>query len=275
MRQMGRHPGSGDMHTIESAREALLALQVQMENAMQAAQVVELHRSSTISSDERVDHWDDLFEEPVPDSSGSTPVATQQVSLNVSVSPVESLHIEDHLIPLPSNGNVGPDYDELERSHRLCHAAQHLNRIRDLIAEKSFQYSHVIRVSPRKHVNTQSRAAVKRLNLQISLQCRLYTRCRSRLIQLGADPATLAPFQNLTPADVKASTAIVNPNEPGSTRLKLSWIWQTAAGQRQGLALGSTAGAGSRGTASRDAGSNIPAPGDEDANVVECKLFKH
>ncbi|KAF8801024.1 hypothetical protein BYT27DRAFT_7116196, partial [Phlegmacium glaucopus] len=40
----------------------------------------------------------------------------------------------------------------------------------------------------------------------------------------------------LQPEDIRASTAIVNPNEPGSTQLKLSWIWQTAGGHRLGLA---------------------------------------
>ena len=39
-------------------------------------------------------------------------------------------------------------------------------------------------------------------------------------------------FKVLTVNDIKASTAIVNPNEPGSTQLKLSWIWQSASGHR-------------------------------------------
>jgi hypothetical protein len=136
------------------------------------------------------------------------------------------------------------------------HAETHLNRIRDLIAEKSFQYSHVIRVSPRKGVNTHSRAAVKKLNLQISIHCRFYTQCWSRLETLGADPATLQQFRKLTTDDVKASTAIVNPNEPGSTQLKLSWIWQTAGGHRWGLT----------------SGTNTSTPAD-DINVLECKFI--
>ncbi|KAF8797508.1 hypothetical protein BYT27DRAFT_7125484, partial [Phlegmacium glaucopus] len=151
--------------------------------------------------------------------------------------------VEDQAIPLPSNGNVGPVYRELELSHCISHADHHLNRIRDLIAEKSFQFSHVIRVSPRKGVNTHSRAAVKKLNLKISVHCRLYTQCRARLIKLGADAVTVSRFNILTADDVKASTAIVNPNEPGSTRLTLSWIWQTAGGHRWGLASGRTPGA--------------------------------
>ena len=40
--------------------------------------------------------------------------------------------------------------------------------------------------------------------------------------------------------DVKASTAIVNPNEPGSTWLKLSWIWQTAGSHHWELLMGQT-----------------------------------
>ncbi|KAF8814634.1 hypothetical protein BYT27DRAFT_7249673 [Phlegmacium glaucopus] len=113
-------------------------------------------------------------------------------------------------------------------------------------AIECFQYSHVIRVSPRKGVNTHSRAAVKKLNLKILVHCRMYTQCRACLLRLGADPAVLSCFRILTPDDVKTSTAIMNPNKPGSTQLTLSWIWQTAGGHRWGLATGNhlSAGAG-------------------------------
>ena len=63
------------------------------------------------------------------------------------------------------------------------------------------------------------------------------------------------------PEDVKASTAIVNPNEPGSTCLKLSWIWQTASGHHLGLSMGQTNYPG----ASLDTGIN------SGPNVFECK----
>ena len=110
--------------------------------------------------------WDDVMNEPVPadpnpllDSVPDTPAS------------IDTPQIEDQLIPLPSNGNIGPAYAELEISHRITHADHHLNRIWVLIAEKSFQYSHVIRVAPRKSVNTRSRAEVKKLNLQIAIHC--------------------------------------------------------------------------------------------------------
>ena len=45
--------------------------------------------------------------------------------------------------------------------------------------------------------------------------------------RLTADEETMTEFRVLTPHDVKASSAVVDPNSPGSTSLSLSWIWQT------------------------------------------------
>ena len=51
------------------------------------------------------------------------------------------------------------------------------------------------------------------------------------MIQLGADIETLQQFQELRKEDIKASTAILTPNIPGSTTLQLSWIWKDTTGQ--------------------------------------------
>lgn len=252
VRQLGRNPTTGARQSIETSREQLTVLLHELKNAMNDAGVVEIN-GSTSQVHEPLAMWDDIMNEPVP----AGPNPEDQGPAPAQIGPIQ---IEDQIISLPSNGNVGPAYAQLELSHRISHADHHLNRIRDLIAEKSFQFSHVIRVSPRKGVNTRSRAEVKKLNLQISVHCRLYTQCRVRLIRLGADPVTVNRFQILTPEDVKASTAVVNPNEPGSTRLKLSWIWQTAGGHRWGLATGiDDAGEGSHANA--------------DVNVFECKCI--
>ena len=82
----------------------------------------------------------------------------------------------------------------------------------------------------------------------------MYTQCWSRIESLGAGLAILQQYRKLTTDDVKASTAIVNPNELGSTQLKLSWIWQTARGHSWGLA----------------SGTDIHA---DDINVLECKFI--
>jgi hypothetical protein len=243
VRQLGRKTGITAQQSIDSSRQHLTALLQDLKNSMNVAGVVELH-TNTRPVQEPLSMWDEIVNEPVP-GGPNTEVAIDEPA---STGPIQ---IEDQIIPLPSNGNVGPEYAPLELSHRISQADHHLNRIRDLIAEKSFQFSHVIRVAPRKAVNTRSRAEVKKINLQISVHCRLYTQCRARLINLGAPPETTNRFQILTTADVMASTAVINPNEPGSTQLKLSWIWQSSGGHRWGL----TTGAGA------------------ELNVFECKSF--
>ena len=222
---------------------------------MHKAGVVEVNGSISPSY-EPLAIWDDVMNEPVPADPNPLPDSVPDTPASI-----DTPQIEDQLIPLPSNGNIGPAYAELEISHRITHADHHLNRIRVLIAEKSFQYSHVIRVAPRKSVNTRSRAEVKKLNLQIAIHCRLYTQCRAQLIKLGAHRETLNRFLILTTDDIKASTAVVNPNEPGSTRLKLSWIWQTAGGHRWGLASE---------TGNQNSSGTITGAGN-DQNMPECE----
>lgn len=178
-----------------------------------------------------VDNWDalafDLVENGAEANSEPRYINTSASSESTNTS--GPLPIEEQIIALPSNGNTSNDYRELELAHRISMAEDQLNNIRNLIADKSFQFSHVIRVSPRKGVATRARAAVKRLNNQIAEHGRMYTRCRSCLVILGADPSVLSTFKILNPVDVAGSTAILNPNEPGSSSIKLSWIWQTSA----------------------------------------------
>jgi hypothetical protein len=99
--------------------------------------------------------------------------------------------------------------------------------LREMIAEKSFHYS-VIRAAPNKGVRTRARSVIGKLNQRIALCCRLYNRCRSRILQLGVDEATLQKFQILGKQDIKASTAILDPNIPGTSAIRLSWIWHSA-----------------------------------------------
>jgi len=42
--------------------------------------------------------------------------------------------------------------------------------------------------------------------------------------RLGADAHLLQQFEPLSREDIQASTAIINPNEPRSSTLQLSWI---------------------------------------------------
>lgn len=250
IRHLRRSPANVDRDGIQSEREELSALFLQLKQFQQTAGVAEPN-ATVFNSSEVVDIWDDLAFDPVLTGAESTPInATLNISSadqphggrpnisNFSASQnagqptnrvAGPIPIEDQIIALPSNGNTSNVYRELELTHRIAMVEEQLNHIRDLIAEKSFQFSHVIRVSPRKGVTTRSRAAVKKLNNQIAEHCRLYARCRSCIVVLGADTSIISRFRVLSPADVSASTALLNPNQVGSTTIKLSWIWQTSS----------------------------------------------
>jgi hypothetical protein len=130
---------------------------------------------------------------------------------------------------LPSSHNTTTQhpFHQAKLDLRIRQATRYLAALRDAIAQKSFQYSHVMRDAPSKGARTRSRSAILRISDQISQYSRVYCRARAAMVRLGADEVTLNKFKLLTRDDVKASTAILKPNIPGSSSLRLSWIWET------------------------------------------------
>ena len=116
---------------------------------------------------------------------------------------------------------------ELELAFQKDQAACYLKALREVIAEKSFHYSNIIRVAPSKGVRTRARTVVTKLNEKIALYSRIYARCRTIMVRLGADDRTLSTFRILLREDVKACTAVRAPNEHGASSRQLSWIWHT------------------------------------------------
>lgn len=141
----------------------------------------------------------------------------------VNVDPPEKMRLR-----LPSRVGESDDICRTaERELRLLQAGKILSALRDLIAEKSFLFSHVIRIAPRKGVRTRARSEIAKLNDKIGYFCRLYTNCRVAMVRLGADDEILSRYRILERKDIASSGALLNPNEPGSTTHRLSWIWQT------------------------------------------------
>jgi hypothetical protein len=141
---------------------------------------------------------------------------------------IEVVHPEHRPISIPSRWVSNNDtYRHFELNLRIQQATRNISALRDLIAEKSFQFSHVIRVAPRKGVRTRSRSVIAKINFRISYHCRVYNQCRRVMVRLGADQMILDKFRVLEKGDLRSSSAILDPNEPGSTRHRLSWIWQT------------------------------------------------
>jgi hypothetical protein len=136
------------------------------------------------------------------------------------------LPIEHRQLPLPSYQNFRDANASVELRLRQKQANNLLQSIRDTVADKSFQYSHVLRVAPRKSVKTRTRAAIQKINSRVAVLCCAYNRTRLAMLRLGAEQSICERFKPLTRSDVKASTALLDPNIPGASTLRLSWIWQ-------------------------------------------------
>lgn len=156
------------------------------------------------------------------------PTYTMMPATAMDDCPPVILSPEKQPISMPSNSLQDHPLRTTELLLRKQQAERYLNALRETIAEKSFHFSHVMRIAPKKSVRTRARANIVKLNERISLYSRVYTRCRNALVQLHADVTVLDQFQILRREDVNASTAILDPNLPGSTSLRLSWIWQTS-----------------------------------------------
>lgn len=175
--------------------------------------------------------YDDLDDEgevdEVPTSVGSPAPSAHSADAAVPAAPeaiVESLLPENMFLPLPSSYPYDDqDLSDIELRLRTAKVEKHLQNLRELIAEKSFMYSHVMRVAPRKAVRTRARANIAKLNISITHLCRAYTKSRLALLNLGA---AAEKYPMLLRTDVRASTAILDPNQPGSTTTQLSWLWQ-------------------------------------------------
>lgn len=227
LRRLKSDPREPDRQKVETLRKVLGPMLRQLHGMQALAGVRETTQplGGNVEEDNTVD-WEynvdaDADDDPEPEAAPTAPDRD---------SPADAIPLEDQLIGLPSNGNIEGDYRHVELPFRIQQAKTELNRIRDLIAEKSFQYSHILRRASRGAVRTRSRSAIHQLTVDIALHARFYSRCRARMARLGADDATLDFFKILTKTDIKCSTAMRDPNIAGSKKLKLSWIWYNAAG---------------------------------------------
>lgn len=230
VRQLGRSGGNVDHDRIQRLRDSLTTLMSQMKAMQVSVGAVDVPSVPVILDDETL--WDDDVDDDGVhlDSHGLSGGSASALGS-------APILVERQVLALPSNGNVPASFAPTELARRTEQAASILNRLRNLIADKSFQYSHVIRDAPTKKVRTRAQTKVKSLNADIMVHCRMYSRCRARLVLLGADDLLLRKFQTLTKEDVKASSAVLNPNIPGGSRLRLSWLWRTSyATQHSALA---------------------------------------
>ena len=202
---MRRSSTPQEQETIDEKRGALVAMFAQLKDLQMAAGIVENRAKETPIGDNETE-YDEYEDSTIPTSSSLSP-------------------IERKVLVIPSNGNLETNVSHLEIKFRTRQAQTELNYIRDLIADISFQFSHVIRSQHRKNVRTRSQKRIKSIHNQLTLHARIYSRCRNHLVALKCGQTILRQYRVLTKEDLKSSTAILDPNQPGSTSLRLSWIW--------------------------------------------------
>ena len=215
--RLKQDPRQEDRLEIARLRSILCA---KVEDHLQRRAVVEFQRITPYDDDDS-DIFDHIDEENT---------VTDELPSLYLADGIGTVPIELHPLPIPSTAlSVDHPLRSLELGLRISQASRCLHALREAIADKSFQYLHVIRKAPRQAMRLRSRTTIIKLNNQLTYYSRVYNRCRAALLRLGADEQTMKVFQILKKEDLKASTAVINPNIPGSTKVRVSWLWESAA----------------------------------------------
>ncbi|KDR67377.1 hypothetical protein GALMADRAFT_79915 [Galerina marginata CBS 339.88] len=221
VRRLGGHPHEDDQQIIERQRQTLGPMLVKMRQLHEAAGVLETAPTIDMPEGEE-NQFDETYEavDSIEDPNNPEPTPPPVIATATVV-------VERQVIKLPSNGSTVGNGKEVELRLRKTQASSQIHRLRDIIAELSFQYSHVMRANVRKSCRTQAQKKARALHHTMVLHARVYRRCRSRLVALQCDNDFLSRFPVLLKDHLKASTAILRPNTPGSSSLDLPWIWRT------------------------------------------------
>lgn len=217
VRRLGPYADEHDRNVVEQKRQVLVSMLVRLTTLQDNAGIVSATSGSEPLAEDEAE-FDDVSDSAAASSPDEVGNHTEQAA---------DIKAERQTLTIPSNGNVATDVGQVELKYRTRQARRQVSRLRDIIADISFQYSHVIRGAIRRSVRSNAQKRLKTLHHDLVLQARIYSRCRSRLIALKCDQRLLSVFRILTKEDLKASTSILRPNIAGSSSLQLSWLWQT------------------------------------------------
>lgn len=245
IRRLRKYPSEDDIRRVNLLRESLTTTFLQLETVREQVSGMGQfgETAGAGAGPDNQETFDDLDDDEEDDGLnvdllGSSLDEAQHVSDGggaANETPAVAKPVESRHISLPSNSRHSlPLHAQLELAMRMRQADRHLNALRDRIADKSFQYSHVIQKTTKTTVRSRARSQIIKMNNSISFHARVYSRCRLAMVRLGAAPASLQAYRALTKSDVKSSTALLTPNIPGSSSIQLSWIWQQSMEDAQG-----------------------------------------
>lgn len=233
IRRAGRQLSESDSRIIDSERQKIGNLMQSFWKARECAGCSPADVPQTTSEEE-----DDLSDDDdVEDDNGDDTTDLEDGENegdesdydNVTGNGYEQLPgpVEYHCVPVPSSvlGSGAADR-ATELMVRKANAEHLLGKVREAVADRSFQYSHIIRKAPTKGIKTRARSKAISQAVHLTDLARQYNRSRDTMQGLGASDADLKRYQRLEKSDLKASTAMLNPNMPGSTTQRVGWIWQ-------------------------------------------------
>jgi len=146
-------------HKIEALHLKLQSLFLQLAPLQKKARIKEIYtENNAVEQEISVLDWEDVADESgAEDDEDDVPGMTEGgapdgASSYTNIPQIDDLsYLQNRKLVLLSNLNADPQYSKDELSIRQEQASGELNHLRDLITEKSFQYSGVIRVG-RKHM---------------------------------------------------------------------------------------------------------------------------
>jgi hypothetical protein len=218
---MGRRPTTEDVSSLAKQRDDLVKSIAKFNTDAQKYLGVEAFSeclgSIELSQTDFEEQWDPIDPPDIP------PGASRPESLKIALPSAVPVHYPLRLLLTRIM--------EKELELRKGHANDCLAAIRRSIGQEAFQFKKILRPAKAKVHRTRAHSAIQSIHRDLVLQCRLYKRTRKSMFCLNMDLPTLhSHYKELTVDDVKVSSAISDPNIPGSTQTGLSWIWTTHQG---------------------------------------------
>ena len=135
------------------------------------------------------------------------------------------------IIPLPSNlGQVRCEelgLDHLMREETALREGQAndaLHSIRVHLGDKAIIFRNTVRSAKSQASSTRAWTQVRSVEIAVNVSASVYSKCRSQLAKLpGHD--LLSKYLPLRKEDLKASSAVADPNARGQRDSTLPWFW--------------------------------------------------
>ncbi|KAG1796924.1 uncharacterized protein HD556DRAFT_1441099 [Suillus plorans] len=135
------------------------------------------------------------------------------------------------VIPLPSNiGEVRcrelglTNLMKEEISLREGQANDALHAIRVHLGDKALIFHNTVQSAKSQASSTRAWTRVRSVETAVNLNASIYSKCRSQLAKLP-DHDLLKKYLPLKKEDLKASSAVADPNARGQRDTTLSWFW--------------------------------------------------